>query len=403
MLKTNTIIIGAGHSGLAISYYLTKKKIPHIILEKGEIGEFWKSSTWDSLRMVLPNWMTQLPGFHYKGDEPNGFDSKQEYIKYLEDYAKSFKAPIKTTTSVISLTKQKDGFLVKTNKGLFLSKNVVVATGGLQVIKLPNFAKKLPKDITQLLSTEYKNPNQIKKGSVLIVGSGNSGVQIADDLQNSGYKTYLSVSKSRHIPRRYKGKDAIHWLQLLGKLDVKVEDLPNKESQKITPLLMTGSAGGYSLNLHNLAKNGATLIGRIEDISLNKIKIKPDLEENLEFADNFYDSFTQMVDDYMKANHLNSPNLKGTKPKKSKNKKINQLDLKKENIKTIIWATGFINDFSWIKLDIFDKDGEPIHTKGLSKVPGLYFIGLKWLSKYKSNFIYGVGEDAKYITENIKS
>src|SRR5579859_3581418 len=265
----DAVIIGAGQSGIALSYYLTQKGINHMVLEKGKIGEAFRSRRWDSFHLITPNSMTTLPGFPYSGNEPNGFDSRDQVLKYLQDYAKSFNAPIKEDTQVQSIVKDDNGFLVKTNIGDYITKNVVVAIGSFHIPNIPEISKKLPKSIYQIHSSEYKNPHQLPKGSVLVVGAGNSGIQIADELQKAGKKVYLSLGRLRILPRRYSGKDCILWMNDMGILDTTVESLPSPEAKNIIAPLLYGR--NETVNLRKLAKEGVILVGKVKDISNSHI------------------------------------------------------------------------------------------------------------------------------------
>lgn len=395
----NTIIVGAGHCGLAISYWLTKQKKDHIIFERGEIGERWKSSRWDSLTMVIPNSFTQLPGFHYSGPNPEGFDSKDEFVKFLQDYANSFNAPVKTKVKVEKIIRDSKGrYQVKTDKGVFIAKNVIIATGPFQKQKTSLFADDLPKNILQIPSTDYKNSSTVQGKTVLIVGSGNTGAQIAEELNRAGKKVYLSIGRFRKTPRRYRGRDIIYWFEKLGKLDQTTKGYP------LLPIVFSGVNGGHEIDYRDLAQKGVTLIGHIEKVKNGKLEIASDLLENLEKGEEAYNTLKLQIDNFIEENKINAPkDEEKNENEKSEIEILNELDLKKAGITSVIWATGFQYDFDWIKIpNAFDEKGEPIHTRGASNIPGLFFLGLAWLHKYKSFFIYGVGEDAEYIASQIK-
>lgn len=400
--QIDTVIIGAGHSGLAISYFLTQKKIPHVVLERGKIAQRWRSNRWDSITMVIPNYYTQLPGFHYKGSNPQGFDTREQYVQYLEDYAQFFNAPVQTETSVQELTRDSDYFIVKTDKGVFKAKNVVIATGAFQKQKAPDYAKVFPKNIFQIPSTEYKNPQQIPKGAVLVVGSGNTGAQIAEELNKNGKKVFFSLGRFRKTPRRYRGKDMIYWFEKMGRLEQTVDSLPTPDAKKVLPIVFSGVGGGHEIDFYDLSEKGVTLIGRIEKVKNGKAHIAGDLVQNLEKGEEAYINFKKAADKYIEENNIDAPIEKIVEKEKPEIKVLQELDLKKENIACVIWATGFEYEFDWIKISkIFAQDGEPVHKRGVTPVKGLFFLGLPWLHKYKSFFIYGVGEDARYLSEQI--
>lgn len=393
MKKVNTVIIGAGQAGLSTSYCFTQKGIDHVVLEKGRVGEEWKSRRWDSFRLITPNSMTRLPGFSYKGNNPDGFDSRDEVVRFLEDYAKSFNAPVLENTKVISVTQNKNGFEVRTNNGDFESKNVIVATGSFHKPLIPKLAESFPKNILQIHSSEYKNAKQLPKGAVLVVGAGNSGVQIATDLNKAGRKVYLSLGKLRIVPRRYRGKDFMQWAELLGILDrTTAEATP--EIKKLTPPLLLGTL--ETVNLQKLAKNGIQLLGRLTDFRENRFIFADDLSENVEKGESALIGFKKTVDQFIIDNKLDLPREEQKSTSKVDQKIMIELNVKE--ITSVMWATGFEYDYSWLKLPVLDKTNEPIHTKGVSKIPGLYFIGLRWLSKYKSFLLCGVAEDAEYLS-----
>jgi len=392
--KVNTIIIGAGQAGLSTSYFLTQKGIEHLILEKGRVGEDWRSHRWDNFHLITPNHMTRLPGFSYAGKKSNGFDSRDEMVKFFEDYAKSFNAPLVENTKVLSVTKGNNGFLVETKDKNYEAKNVVVATGSFHKPLIPEISKSL-KNIYQIHSSEYKNPEQLPKGNVLVIGGGNSGIQIAVDLNNSGRKTYLSLGRIRIVPRHYRGKDFMEWAEILGILDRKTEETSDEIKNTIPPVLYGYDA---TVNLRKVAKDGVQLLGRLNGFKNKKIEFDENLEDSIKKGEATLTGFKALADKYITENNIKVSEEKDEKVL-TMPKGITELDLKQ--ISAIIWATGFKDDWSWLKINVFDKNNQPIHNRGISKIPGLYFIGLRWLSKYKSFLLCGVAEDAKYLTDRI--
>jgi putative flavoprotein involved in K+ transport len=393
---TNTIIIGAGQSGLSLSYLLTKKGIEHLILERGQVGEEWRSRRWDAFHLITPNFMTQLPGFPYKGSLPNGFDSKDQVIKYFEDYAKSFKAPIIEKTEVISVTKNKDRFIVKTNSADYEAKNVIVAVGSFHKPLIPEISKKLPKTMYQIHSSAYKNTKQLPEGDVLVIGGGNSGIQIAVDINKAGRKTYLSIGRVRIVPRKYRGKDFMEWAEVLGILDRKTEETSDEIKNTPPPILFGNSE---TVDLRKLAKDGVQLVGRLKAIENSQFTFDTNVQESIEKGENALVGFKATVDKYIADSKLNVEVEDEVLNTLEMPRSLDNLDL--NNVKSVIWSTGFKDDWSWLDLDILGEDGQPIHSKGVSKIPGLYFIGLRWLSKYKSFLLCGVAEDAEYLADKI--
>lgn len=344
--------------------------------------------------------MTRLPGFPYKGKKPRGFDSRDQVIKHFERYTKSFKSPIIKGAHVISVTQNKVGFIVKTKKEMYNAKNVVVAIGSFHKPLLPKINKLLSKETFQIHSSEFKNSKQLPKGAVLIVGGGNSGVQIAVDLEKSGRKVYLSLGRLRIVPRTYLGKDFMEWAEIMGALDKTTEEATPEIKATLPPILF-----GYNetVNFRKLAKNGIKLMGRLTGFKDGKYFFDKDLVENIEKGETSLAGFKDAVDKFIADKKLKTPK-ENVKPEIKYNiEAISEFDATKNQIKSVIWATGFKDDYSWLKLPVFDKNGEPIHRKGVSKLPGLYFMGLRWLSKYKSFLLCGVAEDAEYIVNQIKN
>ncbi|OGE31826.1 hypothetical protein A2631_01715 [Candidatus Daviesbacteria bacterium RIFCSPHIGHO2_01_FULL_44_29] len=397
--QINTVIIGAGQAGLSVSHLLTQKGIDHLVLEKGKVGEEWKSRRWDAFHLITPNFMTRLPGFPYKGGKPNGFDSRDEIVKHFENYAKSFNVPLSENTEVTSVTKDKDVFIVKTNKGDYSAKNVVVAIGSFHKPLVPDISKNLPKDILQIHSSDYKNAKQLPDGAVLLVGGGNSGIQIANDLNKSGRKVFLSIGRVRIVPRVYRGKDFMEWAEILGILDRKAEET-SEEVKNTTPPILYGNP--ETVNLRKLAKDGVQLVGRLKDINTSKAIFNSDLDENIQKGESALIGFKTTADKYITEHNLDLPEEKEESEALEMPKGIESLDLKANNVTSVIWATGFKDDYDWLKVDVFDNQNQPVHIKGVSKIPGLHFIGLRWLSKYKSFLLCGIAEDAEYLADHIK-
>jgi putative flavoprotein involved in K+ transport len=398
--RTNTIIVGAGQSGLALSYYLTQKKIPHLILERGKVGERWRSERWDNFHLITPNKITYLPGFPYSGDNPDGFDSRDQVIYTFEEYAKSFKAPVLEKTNVLDVTKKDNDFLIHTSNGDFECSNLVIATGSFHKPNLPSLSHQLPSTIKQIHSSEYKNAKDLPEGAVLVVGGGVSGVQVAHDLNQNGRKTYLSLSRIRITPRHYRGKDFMEWAQILGVLDRKTEET-SEDVKNTIPSLLFGFP--ESVNLRKLAQQGIQMLGRLTDIQNGIALFAQDLVENILKGEAANAGFKTAVDKYINEHQLDIPIDEDSDPDLPIPEGLPELNLKEEDITSIIWATGFEYDWSYLKLDAFDQNNEPIHMKGVSNIQGLYFIGLRWLSKYKSFLLCGVAEDAKYLANQIIS
>ncbi len=403
MLKyTNTIIIGGGQAGLAASEHLKNNNIQHIIFERNRIVEKWRSCRWDSLVANGPAWHDRFPTLEFSNSDPNSFVSKNRVVEYFEEFAKKINAPIHVNVNVEKVEKNSSNpkYLVQTSDGLYEADNVIVATGAFQEPIIP---KIIPQNsiVNQIHSQEYKNPDQFSEGAVLIIGSGSSGSQIAEELRRSNKKVYFSIGPHDRPPRRYRGRDNVWWLGVLGKWEAKT---PNPGTQHVT-IAVSGYDGGKTIDFRKFANMGITLLGMTKEYKNEKIIFENDLKENIINGDNNYLSLLDEADEYIKSNNLDFPE----EPEARKFEKdhecianpILELDLKLSNIKNIIWATGYKNNFNWIKFDIFDETGKPKHKNGVSIEKGLYFLGLPWLSMRGSSFIWGVWKDAKYVVEHI--
>lgn len=403
--QVDTIIIGAGHSGLATGYCLAQKKRSFIILEKGaSLAPAWRSR-WDSFTLVLPNWTLQLPGYAYQGDDPDGFLTRDEMVRYMESFAASFQPDIRFGSQVTSIEKAPEGekFLVRTTHRTYEAENVVVATGTFQSPRLPAYQRDITDEFTQLHTSQYHNPGQLPDGAVLVVGSGQSGCQIAEELYQSGRKVYLCVGGAPRLPRTYRGQDTVRWLGDMGFFDMTVDKLPSPREKFVANPFLTGKDGGHSLDLHQFARDGVVLLGRLRDAQGSRIFLAPTLIESLAKIDNFVAEVTAKIDQYIEANHISAQPEPVQPPLKDgyAAQVIQELDLHAAGIKSIIWATGYKFDYSLVKFPVFDEDGYPIQNRGVTAVPGLYFVGMHFMYKRKSGLPWGIAADAEYIAGHI--
>lgn len=405
--QVETVIIGGGQAGLALSYYLTQQGRTHLVLEQGRVGETWRSQRWDSFTLNTPNWMTQLPGFPYQGDDPDGFLPREDIVAYLEQYAASFKAPLQCGVQVTAVRQQPagDGYLVEAEEMTFATANVVLATGAFPKPKLPATSATLSVDICQMHTSEYRNPQMLPSGAVLVVGTGQSGCQIAEDLHESGRQVYLSTSSCGRVPRCYRGKDTTWWLTRTGFFDRTLDQLPSPIAKFACNPYVSGNHGGHDINLRQFVKQGMILLGHVQTAQSKQVILAPDLEENLAKADAFATQVTQGIDEYIKKIGMeveaNSTLVETPSNSATSTKPILTLDLQSAGISTIIWASGYKLDFSWVQIPVFDDMGYPVHRRGITAFSGLYFLGLHWLYKTKSALLYGVGEDAAFIASAI--
>jgi len=401
----SVIVIGGGQAGLSMSYHLKSRGIDHLVLEKHRIGHEWREKRWDSFCLVTPNWQCQLPGFPYAGDEPHGFMKKDEIVRYIEAYAASFGPPLLEGVAVSALRRGAGGaYELSTTAGDFTAGQVVVAVGGYHVPTIPSFAERLPDDITQIHSSEYKNPERLPEGAVLVVGSGQSGCQIAEDLHLAGRRVHLCLGGAPRTARFYRGKDVVAWLHEMGYYNMPVDEHPLKERVRAKANhYVTGRDGGRDIDLRKLAREGMQLYGRLTGIRGGVLAIAPDLKRNLDQADAVAESIKTTIDKLIEARGIDAPTEARYTPVWVPEVEPRELDVAKANIRAVIWSIGYRSDYSWIEVPVFDGKGYPSHQRGVTMVDGLYFLGLPWLYTWGSGRFSGVAEDASYLAERIEA
>jgi len=399
----DTVIVGGGQAGLAMSYHLRQRGREHVILERGRIADRWRNERWKSLRFQFPNWSIQLPGSPYTGADPEGFAHFTEIVHFIDTYAANINAPVKEGTEAISVSRESSekSYLVETRSGNISTRNVIIATGPFQSPYIPSFGRHIPSSVFQVSASQYKSPDQLPPGAVLVVGSGASGCQIADELHHAGRTVYLSASRHRRVPRRYRGKDMFWWSQKLGRFDITIDAFPDRKYPPST--VVTGVRGGYDLDLRQFARDGVRIIGHVRGVSEGAFSLASDAAEILEEADKANAAFISAADELAARSDLNSlleaagdHRDLGTSPGISQ---LEELDLRIANIGSVVWATGHRFDFSWVRLPIFDTHGVPIQKRGISNCEGVYFLGLHWMQTFKSGLLSFVGDDAAYLAD----
>jgi putative flavoprotein involved in K+ transport len=402
-----TIIVGGGQAGLAVSYYLTQQDRPHIVLEQSDKpANAWRNHRWDSFTLNTPNWQSTLPGAEVPGSNPDGFLSREEIVSYFEDYVAKFQLPLVYGARVQSVRPQPtgQGYVLETSAGVYEADNVVMATGLYQQPKKPALSADFPANIKQLHSGEYRSPQSLSDGAVLVVGSGQSGAQIAEELYRSGKKVYLSVSRAGRVPRRYRGKDSNWWHDRMGDYERTVDQLASPADKFASKPMISGTGGGHTLNLHQFVRDGVTLLGRVQSVRDSKVYLAQDLRENLLRADRFEADFVNKVDAFIAKTGIDAPEEHLPRIEDGYDlEQLTELDLQLADIKTVIWATGYSFDFGMVKIPIFDRDGYPIHQRGVSDRPGLHFVGLPWLHNAKSGLLFGLSQDAAHIAAAIEN
>ena len=409
MIKStyDVVVIGAGQGGISTSYFLTQAGVDHVVLERGEIANAWIRDRWDSFCMATPNWTITLPGAAYAGPEPNAFMSRDDFVAHMHNWARSFSAPVRTGVDVISIAGEPGQFRLMTSSGPLTAKAVVVATATFQKPRLLPCRSQLSERLTQLQANEYRNPQGLPDGAVLVIGSAQSGSQITEELSEAGREVYLSVGQSGRLPRRYRGKDCVSWQREMGWLDRTPDFFKRPEDRFRSDPHLSGTKGGHTVSMHMFRQDGIHLIGRIAAAEGEIIFLDDDLEKNMRLADEYALNFYQAVDDHIVRAGLSEPDpvaceLAGGPASDAWTVSApTALDLKQANITSVIWATGFVYDFSWVEFPVVDAMGYPVTDHGATSVAGLYFNGLNWMTRRKSGIIYGVGEDARRVTEHI--
>jgi putative flavoprotein involved in K+ transport len=399
--RADTIVIGAGQAGLSASYFLTQHGHEHVVLERGEVGETWRSQRWDGFFLNTPNWFLQLPGGEYAGDDPDAFAPLAEVIEYLEDYARSFAAPVRENAEVAALRLADDGYVVETAGETFSARNVIVASGAFQQPRprVPG-VDSAPVEL-QLTTSEYRRPGQLPEGAVLVVGGGQSGCQISDELLGAGRSVYLSAGSCAWFPRRHRGYDWVHWVQTAGILDDTVDSLPGPAARLACNPPISGNDGGHDCHPRWLAARGAVVVGRLEGVRDGAAHFARGIEETLAAGDQFAYSVIARIDEYIAEYGLEAgaPDERESLP--SPIDDTTHIDLRETGITTILWANGYRPDYSWIELDVTDEFRWPVQERGVSEHPGLYFVGVNWLHKRKSALFGGVGEDAEHVVSHL--
>jgi putative flavoprotein involved in K+ transport len=403
--KLDTVIIGGGQAGLAMSYHLRQRGREHVILERHRIAERWRTERWDSLRFQLPNSWLALPGKRFEEADPDGFTHYPNVIRFIEQYAQEIAAPVRTGIEVTRLSQNNEsrGYVLDTSGGEFHARQVVIATGPFQRPLIPDYSIALPSGILQIEAAHYRNPSELPPGAVLVVGSGNSGCQIADELLQSGRRVFLSVSRHSRVPRRYRGRDVIWWYEELGRFDVNVDNFPGRRYPPTS--IMTGINGGYDLDPRRLGNAGASLVGRVSGARDGELLLATDTPELLAAADRICENFIKDADAFAAGPALRealdakedlpplaSPHVEDRRT----------LNLRDENITAIIWANGYGFSFGWVELPVLNELGVPIQTRGVTPCRGIYFLGLHWMHTFRSAILPFVGRDASYLADHIE-
>ncbi len=403
------VVVGGGQAGLSMSWYLTRDGIDHIVCERDTVLHEWRDARWDSFCLVTPNWQCQLPGYPYSGDDPDGFMVAEELNAWLAGYVASFSPPVREHTTVTSVrpVQAGDGFCVQTSdpagQSTIIAGQVVVATGGYHTPRVPPVALRLPAHVVQVHSSAYRNPAALPDGPVLVVGTGQSGAQIAEDLLLAGRQVHLAVGGAPRFARTYRGRDVIAWMHDTGHYARPVTEKPVAERDlDRTNHYVTGRDGGRDIDLRAFALQGMVLHGHLADITDAALVFADDLEHNLDAADAVYNGINQLIDDWIAAHHITAPPPSRYRPVWRPGAQLGSR-LPAADVAAVIWATGFTRDYRWLHASTFDGAGHPQHLRGVSPVPGLSFLGLPWLHTWGSGRFAGIAADAAHLALELRA
>jgi len=405
-MRTDVLVIGAGHAGLAMSRRLAERSIDHMVIERGEVANSWKTERWDSLRLLTPSWQSRLPGYEYRGDDPEGFRTMPETIAFLEGYAESISAPVRTHTAVTSVRPAENGYAVFTTRGTWRSRAVVLASGACNIANIPpELAAALPATVASLAPTRYRNPAQLAEGGVLVVGASATGVQLAEEIHRSGRPVTLAVGEHIRMPRRYRGRDIQWWMDAAGVLDLRYDEVDDlNRARRVPSLQLVGDPAGRTVDLNALAAIGVRLVGRLAGLRDGKALFSGSLANQAALSDLKMNRLLDAVDEWASRQGLDGevPPPERFAPTRVEAAPLLSLDLERAGIRTVLWATGYRPDHSWLELPVFDRKGRIRHDGGVvTEAPGLYVMGLPFLRRRKSALIDGAGDDARELAAHL--
>ena len=403
-MRTTAVVVGAGHAGLAMSRCLTERSIDHVVLERGEVANSWKTERWDSLRLLTPNWQSRLPGYRYAGADPHGFRSMAETVEYLERYAEVISAPVRTHSAVASVRRREDGYVLATSEGEWRCRIVVLATGACNIASVPALAAALPPGIATLTPMQYRNPDQLEPGGVLVVGASATGVQIADEIQRSGRPVTLCVGEHIRMPRTYRGRDIQWWMDAAGVLDQRYDEIEDiARARNVPSLQLAGYPDRRTVDLNSLSALGVRLVGRLAAIRDGKALLSGGLANQAALSDLKMNRLLDALDAWAAGNDATDD---VGPPERFDRTRIGaspplSLDLNRGELRTVVWATGYRADYSWLDVPVFDRKGRIRHDGGIVDSPGMYLMGLQFMRRRKSALIDGAGDDARELSSHI--
>ena len=405
MRSVTTVIIGAGHAALAMSRCLAELSIDHVLLERGEVAQSWRTERWDSLRLLTPNWQSRLPGYHYIGNDPDGYRTLPEIVAFIADYAKSISAPVRTHTTVTSVRSDGAGYLLRTDGGEWRCRTVVIASGACNIARVPTFAASVPASVATLTAQSYRNPAQVADGGVLVVGASSSGTQIAHELQRAGRAVTLAVGEHIRAPRLYRGKDLEWWMDAAGVLNERYDQVDDiARARRVPSLQLAGTPDRSTLDLNALSDVGVRLVGRLAGITQDgKAQFSGSLRNMCALSDLKIRRLLDQIDEWAHANGLDGTVDQPDRlpPTRVEEAPALGMHLAKSGIKTIVWASGNRPDYSWLELPVLDRKGYVSHDGGIVSAPGVYLMGMQFLRRRKSALIDGAGDDARDLSAHL--
>jgi putative flavoprotein involved in K+ transport len=400
----DTIVIGAGHAGLAASYFLSGHAIDHVLLERGEVANSWRTERWDSLKLFTPNWQTHLPGYQYSGNDPDGYMSVKDVIGFIDEYATRNNAPVQTSTSVTSVSADGDGYRIDTNRGIWFCRSVVIASGACNLPSVPKLAETLPAGIRQFSAMTYRNPQQLKNGGVLVVGASATGLQLAEELQSAGHAVSLATGEHVRLPRLYRGKDIQWWMDATGLLDEGLDDIDdiNRARRLPSPQLL-GSHQRDIFDLNGLTDLGVKLVGRFMAVNNGVAQFSGSLRNACDMADLKMNRLLKAIDLWVEEQDRSA---EFEPPQRFSKTRVDEapclgINLLEENIQNVIWATGYRPDYSWLNIPVLDRKGMLKHQGGVVDAPGIYRLGMPFLRHRKSSYIHGIEDDARFVVDHL--
>jgi putative flavoprotein involved in K+ transport len=397
--RHEVVVVGGGQAGLAMSWHLRQRGLEHVVLERARVGERWRSERWDSLMFQFPNCWLRLPGSPYDGPDPDGFAHHSEVLARILAYRDAIDAPVREQTEVVRLLPAADGWELTTSTGVLHAGAVVAATGPFQRPHVPELAARLPVDVCQLHASGYRNPEQLPPGAVLVVGSGASGYQIGEELLDAGRSVHLAVTRHRRMPRRHRGRDLFWWLDGLGFLERTRDQWP--DSRQPPSLVVTGVGGGHDVDVRQLHDRGAVLHGRLAAVDRHRLRFAGGVEQLLAAADTTYDEFVAVAEKYAVEQGLDLPAPESAGTRRAPVPDVPDLDLSHAGVSSVVWCTGYRHDLGWIEAPVVDAAGDPVQVRGVTPMPGLYFLGLHWMHTLRSGLLPGVGDDAAFLAAHL--